>query len=694
MSDHKDYRADIDGLRAVAVMSVILCHVGNSWFQGGFLGVDVFFVISGYLIIGKLHTDICVGRFSLREFYIRRLRRLFPAMLATVLLCYLLFAPLMPPPDFRQQAQSSAFAIASLANVYFYLKTGYFDTAAVFKPLLHLWSLGVEEQFYFAMPVVVLALLRWARVLFWPLLALCALASLIGAELVYDRDPSLVYFMLPFRAFELMIGGLIHPLAVRLKPRGVAAEGLFALGLALIAVAVFAMDETTRIPGIAALVPCLGAALTIWTGAEALIARRLLTSAPVLWIGMISYSLYLVHWPAVSFWRYLTSQEWTALDQAGVILASLAAAAVMHRFVETPFRHMPEGASSDGWRANRRFLVCCALVAGLGAAPGVAERFLVGHDWEDLSGIAAFEGVTRAPAMRQVTVPITGGAMLVHRYTAAAPTSSVLLAGDSHAAVLSRALARFLPGMGVSLDASVMPGCPPLLHTFAKSPAPTDAAREAECRARNAGLAKLVEAEGYDTVILAARWLNTTAPTLETETGVSLRSAWMRPSDAPEGGESLAESRAVLEAYLRSTLAMVRGVGARVVLVEQAPPPGRELGRCLHVIDLEVSGGRCRGLDKAGQEMRAAWLHALFSSFAASDPGVTVLRPYEAFCAGETCLESTEDGRLLYLDEHHLSEYGAVWFVSWAMRQAAFRAALRRHLWCDLARFPGPAEQH
>jgi peptidoglycan/LPS O-acetylase OafA/YrhL len=403
------YRADIDGLRSVAVISVILCHFGNYWFPGGFLGVDVFFVISGYLIIGKLHADIGAGRFNLHEFYIRRLRRLFPAMLATVLLCYLLFAAVMPPPDFRQQAQSSAFAIASLANVYFYLKTGYFDTAAVFNPLLHLWSLGVEEQFYLVMPVVALALLRWAPALFWPLLALAALASLIGAELVYDRDPSLVYYMLPFRAFELMIGGLIHPIAARVKPRGAAADGLFALGLALIAVAVFTMDETTRIPGVAALVPCLGAALTIWTGAEALRTRRLLTSAPMLWIGMISYSLYLVHWPAVSFWRYLTSQEWTALDQAGVILASLAAAAVMHRFVETPFRHMPAGGGGGRWKANRGFVAGCALVAGLGIAPGVAERFRIGHDWEDMSGIAAFQGMTGAPAMRQASVSVAGG---------------------------------------------------------------------------------------------------------------------------------------------------------------------------------------------------------------------------------------------------------------------------------------------
>jgi hypothetical protein len=129
----------------------------------------------------------------------------------------------------------------------------------------------------------------------------------------------------------------------------------------------------------------------------------------MLWIGMISYSLYLVHWPAVSFWRYLTSQEWTALDQAGVILASLAAAAVMHRFVETPFRHMPAGGGGGRWKANRGFVAGCALVAGLGIAPGVAERFRIGHDWEDMSGIAAFQGMTGAPAMRQASVSVAGG---------------------------------------------------------------------------------------------------------------------------------------------------------------------------------------------------------------------------------------------------------------------------------------------
>jgi hypothetical protein len=264
--------------------------------------------------------------------------------------------------------------------------------------------------------------------------------------------------------------------------------------------------------------------------------------------------------------------------------------------------------------------------------------------------------------------------MSVRHYTAAAPTSRVLLVGDSHAAVLSRGLARFLPGMGVSLDASIMPHCPPLVDAFAKSALPVNAVMEAECRARNAGLAGLVEAGGYDTVILAARWNNLVEPA--PETGVPLGMNWMRPSDAPEGGKTLAESRAVLDTHLRRTLATIRATSARVVLMAQVPPPGRELGRCLHVIDPEIPGGRCQGLDKAVQKARAAWLHTFFSELADADPGVTVLRPLEAFCTGETCLEATEMGRLLYLDAHHMSEYGSVWFASWAIGQPAFRAAL------------------
>ena len=324
-------------------MSVLLAHAGVSLFPGGFLGVDVFFVISGFLITGLIRKGTLAGDFSFREFYLRRVRRLAPAMLVTLAITFVVFALVMPPLDLRRLSQSTVASVLSLANVYFFLRVGYFDTEAAFKPLLHMWSLGVEEQFYLVWPLTAWAVLRWGKRLVWPLVAALTAISFLAAEIYYDHDPAAAYYLLPFRAGELLIGALALWAMERVPARGRLAEGALALGLALIAGSILLLDETARIPGLIALFPCLGAALARWSGAAAPRVGQALSNRPMVWIGVISYSLYLVHWPVMVFWRFVTSHAWRLPEQLALVGVCVILAWGLNRWVETPFRHLPPG---------------------------------------------------------------------------------------------------------------------------------------------------------------------------------------------------------------------------------------------------------------------------------------------------------------------------------------------------------------
>ncbi|SFR17315.1 acyltransferase family protein [Poseidonocella sedimentorum] len=363
------YRADIDGLRAIAVGVIVLFHIGLHQLSGGFIGVDIFFVISGYLITTIVLRDLAAGRFSFRNFYMRRLRRLGPALLVTLAVT-LIFGYLLFTPDlFAALAWSSIAAIFSLSNVLFWLQSGYFDTDAILKPLLHTWSLAVEEQFYLIWPAALLLLAPAGRLGARGLLVLAAvgLTSLLAAELMLERDPAGAFFLPMFRLAEFGIGAGLAVHGRTLRP-GPAASLASLLGLALIAVTSVTFSEDMRFPGLAALLPCLGSGLIILAGPGAL-ANRLLARQPFRYIGRISYSLYLVHWPVVVFLSY----RFGAPDHRDeiIILAvvSLALGALLYHLIETPFRRT----RGDGaFRVSGRQLTggALALVFALTATSG------------------------------------------------------------------------------------------------------------------------------------------------------------------------------------------------------------------------------------------------------------------------------------------------------------------------------------
>ena len=342
------YRADIDGLRAIAVLSVVFFHANVAPFAGGYVGVDVFFVISGFLISRNIGDEILAGRFSFATFYERRARRILPALFAMLLVTTAFSLFLFSPQEMARYAKSLIAATLGFSNMVFRSQatgSGYFEDGAEPDILLHTWSLGVEEQFYVLLPLLLLLLKRLRPARAW--LCLSALAGLSFAWAVWTLQfkPNYTFYVVFPRAWELLAGSLLalRPTAERVKPVPTWLKETAAVaGLSAILVSVFAYTKSTPFPGTAALLPCLGSCALIWSGEErsdrSTMVARLLTLPPVVWLGLVSYSLYLWHWPVIVAERMLDPFAATSVSTVAVIGLSLFCAVLSYRFVEQPFR--------------------------------------------------------------------------------------------------------------------------------------------------------------------------------------------------------------------------------------------------------------------------------------------------------------------------------------------------------------------
>ena len=382
------YRPEIDGLRALAVLAVVLFHA-HLRCPGGFVGVDVFFVISGYLITSLILRDLRAGKFSLAEFWERRIRRILPALMVVVAVTLLLGGLLFLPGDYARLGKSAVAQALLVANLYFWrddtTQGGYFGPTSEERPLLHTWSLAVEEQFYLFFPLLLVLLFRFekfrepralSRILLGGLLAGLALAA-IG---VMSR-PGATFYLLPTRAWELLCGAWLASLSVHGAPRGkFTREGAAWLGLAGILLPCWLYTKETPFPGLAALPPCAGTALLIWSNTRRssderlTTVGRLLALRPVVFLGLISYSLYLWHWPVLVFGKYWQIENWTPwYFRAGLVLLSILLGGLSWRYVETPFRNKITMATRP---AAFRFAAFCTMLSLLcGGVVALARGF-------------------------------------------------------------------------------------------------------------------------------------------------------------------------------------------------------------------------------------------------------------------------------------------------------------------------------
>lgn len=335
------YRREIDGLRAIAVLPVMFFHAGFEHFSGGFVGVDVFFVISGYLITTILLAELARGEFSIVRFYERRARRIMPALFLVMAAC-LPFAWLwLLPSDMKEFANSLQAVTVFGSNLLFWRESGYFETAAELKPLLHTWSLAVEEQFYVLFPLFLLLTWRFGRRAILVILAVCAVGSLALAHWNILNDLSANFFLLPTRAWELALGAFVaFALSGDRRPAFSPATNqvLGFAGLLLIMYSIFAFSKATPFPGAYALVPTLGTALVILCAGPQTLAGTLLGSRLLVGIGLVSYSAYLWHQPLFAFARHKSVVEPDETGYLALIAAALMLAVLSWRYVERPFR--------------------------------------------------------------------------------------------------------------------------------------------------------------------------------------------------------------------------------------------------------------------------------------------------------------------------------------------------------------------
>lgn len=635
------YRADIDGLRALAIILVVAYHVGVSGLTGGFVGVDVFFVISGYLITTILWKELgSADRIDWGRFYARRVRRLIPALTLVVLVTLVIGVWLMlPNQELRWLGQSAVSVATFLSNFFFESKTdGYFGADAELLPLLNTWSLAVEEQFYLVWPLVLVGLWRAAKyratkgaqsaadVAAVGIGAL-ALISFVAAEMTVRVDQSAAFYLMPFRLWELAAGGFLAVVVKRIPTVTRGAAALMALvGMLLISYSVISLDAFDTFPGLSATPTVLGTVLVVVAGTSCIDnpVSSVLSLGPLVWVGTLSYSWYLIHWPLLVFARLRTGEA-DLLRDGLIAMGSLFLAALSYRFVEQPFR---EG-RWPAMRATRPTLLIgfgmllAMIVAGVAVAtkPDSLSRVEISA----AQRMALDESAVFDRCGFDSAVP---GSPIDCVYPGATDRTLVLV-GDSHAASLLPAVQEYAERSGWSLEVMWHPGCPFVLGYEAPD---AGAALKPGCVAENRRrMDYLVEnAERIDGVVVNNR-SDTFMYTVR--------------------GEPIPEAAVEWEDALRSTIGEVAENGIPTMYVLDGPVFDHSVPVCLIRM-----GESCDEARPEVESFRAPATEAALSALREMQ-GVEVWDPLPTLCDDDRCFVE-QGGDILYIDGDHLSGAG------------------------------------
>jgi peptidoglycan/LPS O-acetylase OafA/YrhL len=622
------FRNDIAGLRAIAVIGVVLFHLKVAGLQGGFVGVDVFFVISGYLITRNILRDIDADRFSFGGFYARRTRRIMPALIFTVVLTYLLGALWCSPPMFLDLAKECTHALLSISNIQYWRESHqYFAPNSDELALLHCWSLSLEEQFYLLWPLFIVLARKTGRP--YQAIAVAALASLLGAIGIAKADPLAAFFLMPFRIFEFAAGALVLPLAARFRPSRTIAEGLFAGGLLCIVASMLLFNSDMPYLEAAALMPCLGAAATIWAGDQTFVSR-LITNRAMVALGAISYSLYLCHWPIIFFARFIFGAAADTLP--GIVtttICMLAVAVLMHAFVEQRFilPSPPPKAGSLKYAAG-----LAAVILGLAAVTHFT--FLSkGFAW-------------RLPAAQAAQMHLQGFPEGADTSSPSKPVGAQFI-GDSIMLEYEYGLQSIMQQLQIGFRAAGGAGCPILQGvTLSKS------TRRDECRqARDLTLEQM---QSTDTPIIYAQlWTFYDDATIDYDQQTA--------KSIPPVTGAYRKLQSALEATIEKAVAR----GHRILLIGAQMDPG-----CfINVPRLQpgplphMAQPPCPATTRPAAERYVAPIDQILDGLSARWPDrVTVLRPVDYFCDAECPV--VMNGLWLYNNRNHLSLAGADYMVS------------------------------
>jgi peptidoglycan/LPS O-acetylase OafA/YrhL len=617
------YRPDIDGMRAIAVLSVVLFHISKSFVPGGYVGVDLFFVISGYLITLHVYIQVLAGEFSFGEFYKRRINRIVPALFALIAGVSLTGLFVLSPFDLIRLFKSAFYASIGVSNIFFWREYGsYFSSGIDEASLLHTWSLGVEEQFYVLWPLALMVVVRLKPIHRYCGIGIALLAAVAVSEIGMRSAASASYYLLPTRAFELLTGGSLavfffhrqSPLALR------AANAFGSMGLLLVAGCFVVINDKVSFPGVNAIYPCLGAAMLIAAGSncESWTARAL-SVKPLVFFGLISYSLYLWHWPLIAFANY-RGINIDGTTGATIFLLSVLLAWASWRFVETPFRRSGSGMSFSSV-ALRRYLAPVGIVIfafiGTAQSGGIPGRFDPRvPEYERIITTAPNElrSSCHSPTFYYDRKPTPSCVLGVK---GRAP--EILLIGDSFANHFTGMVDILAQNDRVTVTDYTMDGCLPVKgmgfgaqRSYAQ-----------KCKARNDFSYEYISANKFKYVILAGSW----------------------PVEGTAGSFS------ALQAGLKSSIETIAAAGSKLIIIVNNEPTGN--ANC-PVRQLLSGGSASCDRRQAHHEMR----DKMFVDLKAAYPAISFIDPNQAICSGGVCHSMLGDIPL-YRDDVHLNDVGS-----------------------------------
>ena len=657
---HPSYRADIDGLRALAVVSVVVFHAFPEVMPGGFIGVDIFFVISGFLISTILLDNLRKGTFSFSEFYSRRIRRIFPALLVVLSASYAFGWFALLPDEFMQLGKNIAAGAGFVSNFLLWSESGYFDTAAELKPLLHLWSLGIEEQFYIVWPLVLWAVARLRLNALTVILVVASISFALNIDGV--RNNAIAAFYSPqTRFWELLTGAIVavgfirkeavarwidhlqvwlarilfeHPM--RISPQAMR-TGASLIGLAAIVAGFWVINRTRSFPGYWALLPTLGAALLISGGPNAWVNRNILAARGLVWLGLISYPLYLWHWPLLSFLKIMEGQTPSIGVRISAVGFAILLAWMTYRLVERPVRFGSKG------RPATVVLTLLMLALGfLGYNTYVREglEFRNKVFQQNKGQVKYQESFYENDICRQMHPDFRG----FYCFLANAGRPTIQILGDSHANRLVMGLTRFTDENILQIGHH---GCPPFLDIAALEPGLT----KDECaKSTNYAIEVAANTDSIRTVIM------TFAGAKYIGAGRYFEAFDARQPRSASTNESLANA-------MRKTLDLLRAKGKSIVFIYDNPEISFDPNTCvdggrpLRLIRREVRNPCAITRDafvKSQQEYRS-----LVQSVLKDYPDIKVIDAADATCDKALCY-AVKDGAILYRDGNHLSFGGSL----------------------------------
>jgi len=655
---HPKYRPDIDGLRAIAVLSVVVFHAMPKTLKGGFVGVDIFFVISGYLISTIILQGVRTNSFSFVEFYVRRIRRIFPALIVVLATSFIFGWFALTADEYRDLGKHIAAGAGFVSNFVFWNEAGYFDKSAELKPLLHLWSLGIEEQFYIFWPLLIWLGWKYRTSAAFLILAVMALSFVANVwEIRHDRDGA--FYLPQARFWELAVGGFLAWLEIESRGKATlwnrvllrrfdcgstlpsrwriswqVADGLSIFGLGLIIFALFAIDRHLSFPGFWAVIPVVGAAAILAAGANAAVNRFILARREMVWVGLISYPLYLWHWPLLSFVTIVESKLPADGIRLALVIAALLPAWLTYRFIERPLRF--------GGRENLRAAALSGVIAivgcfglgtywfgGLAFRPSPVDVFYegdIGHDKFFAYGSKKYAHCTDAKIF-QASLEFLGYRRCLQS-DAKRPVDMVVI-GDSHAEHLFIGLAAALPDRNIAY--------------YIKNDIPFVS------RSSFKDIFSVVASDqNIKAVVVSAYW--------------SIRTEEMSAAD--------------LAQQLGSTIDRLERAGKQVFLSDDVPHFSFSPLACGFARAFSTRQRQC---DVSADEISRdeAKVRAAFKVILADHPETRLLEIGKYFCRDSHCSMSGE-GKLLFRDNSHLNIPGSLYVGRRLVDDYGF--ALRRRL--------------